>query len=140
MKLLQTIKEKRQQLIRFLFGSFSATALMFAFQACYGMPKQLPPDEANILITGTITDMETGEPIEGLSITIPELEVDGTTDSTGTFYLSADYGEVDKEVTIQINDIDSTKNGLYEDLDTVFSYDELLEPFELQVRQHRVKK
>ena len=140
MKLLQTIKEKRQQLIRFLFGSFSATALMFAFQACYGMPKELPPDDNDILISGTIMDMETSQPIEGLSITIPDLNVDGTTDSSGVFYINASFGEIPNEILLQVNDIDSTKNGFYEDLDTVFTYDQLLEPFELQVRQHRVKK
>ena len=37
--------QKKQRLLRFLFGTFSATALMFTFQACYGPPQRQYPDE-----------------------------------------------------------------------------------------------
>ena len=139
MKLIQKIKDKKQQLIRFLFGSFSATALMFVFQACYGMPKNpVPPDEDAVII-GTITDMETGQPVLGLSVTIPELEVEVTTDSAGVFGAIVDGVEHPNQVQLLVNDVDGTENDLYETIDTNFTYDELLTPFDQQVRPHHGK-
>lgn len=139
MKLIQRIKDKKQQLIRFLFGSFSATALMFTFQACYGMPKnQLPPDE-DVIIMGTLTDIETGQPVEGLSVTIPELGLEATTDNTGVFCSNVDGAEHPNQVQLLVNDVDGKENGLYETLDTSFTYNDLLTPFDLQVRPHRDK-
>lgn len=139
MKLIQKIKDKKQQLIRFLFGSFSATALMFVFQACYGMPQNpVPPDE-DVVIMGTITDMATGQPVEGLSVIIPELGIDATTDSTGVFCSNVNGAEHPNQVQLLVNDVDGTENDRYETLDTNFTYDDLLTPFELQVRPHRGK-
>jgi hypothetical protein len=139
MKLIQKIKDKKQQLIRFLFGSFSATALMFVFQACYGMPQnRMSPDE-DIIIMATITDMETGQPVEGLAVNFPDLELEATTDSAGVFCVSVDGAEHPNQVQLLVNDVDGTENGRYETLDTNFTYDDLLTPFELQVRPHRGK-
>lgn len=139
MKLIQKIKDKKKQIIRFLFGSFSATALMFTFQACYGMPKnQVPPDE-DAVIMGTITDMETGQPVVGLSVTIPELKIETTTDSTGVFWSIVDGMEHPNQVQLLVNDVDGTENGLYEVVDTNFTYDDLLETLDLQVRPHQGK-
>lgn len=144
MKLIQKIKEKKQQLIRFLFGSFSATALMFVFQACYGMPKQLPPDEdypdVDYVVMGTVTDMVTGQPVEGLSVTFPDLELAATTDSTGVFFTNVNGVEQPDQVQLIVKDVDGTENGLYETLDTMFTFNDLLAPFDLQVRPRNGKK
>jgi len=140
MKLIQKIRDKKQQLIRFLFGSFSATALMFTFQACYGMPKQLPPPNEDYIIMGTVTDMETGQPVVGLSVTFPDLELDATTDSTGVFFTNVDEAEHPNQVQLLVNDVDSTENGLYETFDTLFTFKDLFTPFELQVRPRNGKK
>ena len=32
------MQQKKQQVLRFLFGAFSFTAVMLVFQACYGPP------------------------------------------------------------------------------------------------------
>ena len=55
--MFQKIKEKKQQLVRFLFGSFTATALMFTFQACYGMP---PQNDFDATIQGVVKSAEKG--------------------------------------------------------------------------------
>ncbi|MCR4826251.1 MAG: hypothetical protein K5882_04780 [Bacteroidales bacterium] len=139
MKLIQEIKDKKRQLIRFLFGSFSVTALMFTFQACYGMPNnQVPPNE-DVIIMATITDMETGQPVEGLAVNFPDLELKTTTDSAGVFCVSVNRAEHPYQVQLLVNDTDNTENGHYETLDTFFTYDDLLTPFDLQVRPHRGK-
>ena len=75
------LKEKKRKLLRFLFGSFSFTALMFTFQACYGMPERSV--EADI--QGRVTDMETGEPVEGLQVTSDIVGLADTTDRNGQF-------------------------------------------------------
>ncbi|MBQ1780620.1 MAG: hypothetical protein II001_04220 [Bacteroidales bacterium] len=75
------LKEKKQKLLRFLFGSFSFTALMFAFQACYGMPER----DIEVAIQGRVTDFETNEPIEGLEVTSDIVGLTDTTDQNGQF-------------------------------------------------------
>ena len=47
---MSILRQKKQKILRFLFGTFSATALMFTFQACYGppqggYPENMPEDE-----------------------------------------------------------------------------------------------
>jgi len=41
---MNKLRQKKQQILRFLFGTFSATALMFTFQACYGPPNRYPEE------------------------------------------------------------------------------------------------
>ena len=35
---MNKLRQKKQQVLRFLFGAFSFTAVMLVFQACYGPP------------------------------------------------------------------------------------------------------
>lgn len=127
------LKEKKQKLLRFLFGSFSFTALMFAFQACYGMPERT----IEATIQGRVTDMETNEPIEGLEVTSSVVGLIDTTDQNGQF---ADplgrraFYEWDN-CYIKVTDIDSTENGQYETLDTVLPAMDLTQPLQLKVKK-----
>ena len=126
------LKEKKQKLLRFLFGSFSFTALMFAFQACYGMPG----NQMEAIIQGRVTDMETNEPIEGLMVFSEHLDFVDTTDHNGAFacpekrYLN-EYVKYQFTVT----DIDSTENGQYETLDTAIYGADLTQPLQLKVKK-----
>ena len=135
MKLIQKIKEKKQQLIRFLFGSFSATALMFTFQACYGPPTF----EEEVQIFGVVTDAETQEPVEGIAIGfgegVPECIID-TTDNTGSF------GDANPKYILWFDtyhvylwDTDSTEHGLYESKTTTLSFEDLHSPIQLTVNR-----
>ena len=104
MKIIQALKTKKQQVLRFLFGSFSATAIMFTFQACYGMPPA-----QNVYIRGTVVDAGTGEPVEGLMVGLPEYGLTDTTDANGTFdYPESQYIIKGQIVDLQVTDIDST--------------------------------
>lgn len=40
-------------------------------------------------------------------------------------------------LNVQVNDIDSIENGLYESFDTTISASDLQNPLELKVKQHR---
>jgi hypothetical protein len=133
MKVFQRIKEKKQQLLRLLFGSFSATALMFTFQACYGMPQSY----VESTIRGTVTDAETGEAIGGLSVASEYCGFSAITDQDGNFEDSTGVQTLDEwgRYPIQVTDIDSTENGLYETLDTVISAIDLQNPIHLKVKR-----
>ncbi|MCQ2283343.1 MAG: carboxypeptidase-like regulatory domain-containing protein [Bacteroidales bacterium] len=112
--MFQKIKEKKQQLIRFLFGSFTATALMFTFQACYGMP---PQNDLDATIQGTVKSAETGEPIQGITVCGTRNDLFVQTGANGNFQLPVHFGS--DQYLIHIKDEDGTENGSYQDLDTL---------------------
>ena len=126
------LKEKKQKLLRFLFGSFSFTALMFAFQACYGMPG----GEIVTNIQGRVTDIETNEPVEGLRVFCRDADFVDITNHNGVFRdtntrILYEYDGFRFTVT----DIDSTENGQYETLDTIVMGADLAQPLQLKVKQ-----
>lgn len=112
--MFQKIKEKKQQLVRFLFGSFTATALMFTFQACYGMP---PQNELDATIQGVVKSAETGEPIQGITIFGASDDLFVQTGVNGTFELPVHFGN--SQYLIHVKDEDGAENGSYQDLDTM---------------------
>ena len=126
-------KEKKQKLLRFLFGSFSFTALMFTFQACYGMPERT----FESIIQGRVTDMETNEPIEGLQVTSDIVGLADTTDHNGQFIdpLGKRAMYEWEEFRFTVTDIDNSENGQYETLDTVLPAIDLTQPLQLKVKK-----
>jgi putative lipoprotein (rSAM/lipoprotein system) len=126
-------KEKKQKLLRFLFGSFSFTALMFTFQACYGMPER----SIETVIQGRVTDMETNEPIEGLQVTSDIVGLADTTDQNGQFIDPMGKRAMYEweEFRFTVTDIDDTENGQYETLDTVLPAIDLTQPLQLKVKK-----
>jgi putative lipoprotein (rSAM/lipoprotein system) len=124
------LKEKKQKLLRFLFGSFSFTALMFTFQACYGMPGR------DVYIQGSVTDTETNEPVEGLQVLSENISFVDTTDHNGAFACPEKcYLNEWAEYHFTLTDIDSTENGQYETLDTVVYGSDLAQPLQLKVKK-----
>ena len=126
------LKEKKQKLLRFLFGTFSFTALMFAFQACYGMPG----NQMEAIIQGRVSDMETNEPVEGLMVFSERLGFVDTTDQNGVFSATEVSYMYDREYfQFTVRDIDSTENGQYETLDTMIYGVDLTQPLQLKVKK-----
>ena len=127
------LKEKKQKLLRFLFGTFSFTALMFAFQACYGMPEP----EMRATIQGEVTDLETNEPIKGLEVASEDIGYYAITDENGRFYDPMGErilnGWMDFRFTV--TDIDSTENGEYESLNLILQAENFSEPLHLKVKK-----
>jgi hypothetical protein len=127
------LKEKKQKLLRFLFGTFSFTALMFAFQACYGMPER----DIEVAIQGRVTDIETNEPVEGLQVTSEIVGLIDTTDQNGQFADPMGKRAMYQweEFHFTVTDIDSTEHGLYETLDTNIWTMDLTQPLQLKVKK-----
>ncbi|MBR4136345.1 MAG: hypothetical protein IKU03_08060 [Bacteroidales bacterium] len=128
MKIIERIRSKKQRILRAIFGTFSATALMFTFQACYGMPPG-----TLIQPRGQVFDAETGEPVEGLQVTLWGNPID-TTDHEGYFAGNLEEFYPNLDCRVQVVDIDSTENGLYERLDTTV-YASQLQDMELKVQR-----
>ena len=126
------LKEKKQKLLRFLFGSFSFTALMFTFQACYGMPGR----DISTIIQGRVTDMETNEPVEGLRVFSEDVSLIDTTDQNGIFSATDEqYLYEYAKYHFSVTDIDSTENGQYETLDTMIYGGDLTLSLQLKVKK-----
>ena len=126
------LKEKKQKLLRFLFGSFSFTALMFAFQACYGVPGH----QMEAVIQGRVSDAETNQPIEGLMVASELLDFVDTTDHDGVFSATEVRYMYDREYfQFTVRDIDSTENGQYETLDTTVYGADLTQPLQFKVKK-----
>lgn len=114
--MFQKIKEKKQQLVRFLFGSFTATALMFTFQACYGMP---PQNDFDATIQGVVKSADMGEPIKDICVRTDDGQLVHT-DTNGIFQLSCpSYFQT---ILIHFKDEDGAASGSYQDLDTLLEY------------------
>lgn len=107
----------KRNVLRFLFGSFSATAVMFTFQACYGPP----PGGYGVPVEGKVLSAATEEPV-------PNVQIGGNvrsavTDSAGCFTTMFTH-ETDS-VRLHLSHVEAGEDsGLYEPLDTVLGYEE----------------
>ena len=88
---------------------------MFVFQACYGTPQDFGAD---LLIEGQVKSKVSGLPIKGIKVQVAENIQYELTDDEGKFSF---YTEMLQRVTLQFQDMDSTKNGLYANKDTVLT-------------------
>lgn len=128
--MFQKLKEKRQKAVRFLFGSFTATALMFTFQACYGMPGETRDFDA--AICGRVTSAQTGEPIQGISVCGSNY-VSAKTAADGSFTLPVYSGY--STYSLSFVDEDGEQNGLFADLDTIVPSSALSKTIEVQLHE-----
>ena len=134
---MNIFRQKKQQILRFLFGSFSATALMFPFQACYGMPNDYFP------VMGKVVSETTGEPLSDVRVgLIGGSEYDySMTDTTGIFNVNAHEGR--DSVRLAFRHIDSETGGLsgqYAPLDSAFSREEIMEnPLVIKMKENSVE-
>ena len=103
--------------LRGLMKASALTTVMFIMQACYGVPY----NDCQVYLSGYVTDKVTGQPLEGigLSVNIPEgnyRDASAYTDSTGYFELVS-WGSCDdfSYLNIEVSDAD----GNYRPLDTV---------------------
>ena len=120
---MNKLRQKKQQILRFLFGSFSATALMFMFQACYGMPSQY-----EFPMEGTVVSESTEEPVPEIRVIAERNSMENAemvnTDADGYFTLQLNIFKGGDSVNIHLRDVDSVDNGQYSNLDTVLSVEE----------------
>ena len=118
LNVMNKLRQKKQQILRFLFGSFSATALMFTFQVCYGMPSEAYWHP----VAGKVISESTQEPIPDIKVICERNGVMVndvvSTDAEGGFMFDLNIDELDS-VNIHLKDVDGEENGQYADLDTV---------------------
>jgi hypothetical protein len=111
---MRKIELKSRKLLRTIFGSISLTAMVFIFQACYGMRG----DFYEVKFTGTVTSKTTSLPVKGIKVAISEGINHAFTDENGKFDFYASISDrYDSPNGININflDIDGIENGLFAD-------------------------
>lgn len=102
--------------IRRIIGGLSFTSALFVFQACYGTPQDFGTD---ILIEGQVKSKNSGLPIEGIKVSVEDNTAYDLSNYIGRFSF---YTEWIDHMKIKFEDIDSTKNGLYINKDTILTY------------------
>ncbi|MBP7102673.1 MAG: carboxypeptidase-like regulatory domain-containing protein [Bacteroidales bacterium] len=110
---VEKLKEKKRKLIRAFFGLFSFSAVMFVFQACYGMPNDYGLD---VSIEGNVVSKVDNQPIQGIRVTVEGYSYNyGITDSNGHYSF---YNQIADKYTLKFTDEDSLAHGAYKSLDT----------------------
>ena len=119
---MKKLELKSRKLLRRIFGCISFTAMVFIFQACYGMPIDRYSD---IKLTGTVKSKTTNLPINGIKITVNEGYNYGFTDENGKFDFYANVPDWNYEkdgvrytpdkLNIHFLDIDDIQNGHFAD-------------------------
>lgn len=92
--------EKKQKVLRVLFGTLSATAMMFVFQACPSSPQNRDKEMAGNkdTIQGVVT--VDGEKFEGFTIECKGEETH--TNSNGEFYLPVEKAKQSDTYSLQV--------------------------------------
>lgn len=93
-------------------AALSFTTALFIFQACYGTPQDFGAD---VYIEGTVTDKATGEPVEGIKVSIDNSLQYVYTAADGSYSF---YVERTDTIVMHFEDSDTTANGSYITKDT----------------------
>ncbi len=88
--------------------------MLFAFQACYGMPQDMDSD---VLIEGRVKSLSTGLPIPGIKISVGGYQYE-LSDNNGNFSF---YTMAANTYMLKFEDTDLLQNGSYKDKDTVLT-------------------
>ncbi|MBP1672337.1 MAG: putative lipoprotein [Bacteroidetes bacterium] len=107
----------KSKILRFLLQTFSLSAVLFVFQACYGTPQDF---EQDLQIEGTVVDRSNGLPIFGIKVQLGGTLQYTYTDSLGRFYMYQYNNHSD--IVLQFSDVDSLENGHFLPLDTSIQY------------------
>lgn len=102
----------RRKLFRAIFGVFSLSGILFAFQACYGTPQDFGMD---VLISGKVISALDKTPLSGIKVSLQESGQYTSTDDDGTYSV---YCERLPAYQLKFSDIDGAKNGSYQGCDT----------------------
>lgn len=99
--------------MRTVFGVFSLSGILFAFQACYGTPQDFGQD---ILITGKVTSAASKAAIPGIKVQVDQSGqyVESGIDGSYSMYL-----ERMDDYKIIFSDRDGAVNGQYQARDTI---------------------
>ncbi|MEI6047895.1 MAG: hypothetical protein WCS03_03270 [Bacteroidota bacterium] len=100
---------------RKLLGGLSLTSALFIFQACYGTPQDIGLD---IFIEGKVKSKTTGNPIQGIKVSVADKIQYEYTNTEGKFSF---YTETDDSYKIKFEDTDLSQNGIFTNKDTILT-------------------
>jgi hypothetical protein len=113
---MKKLELKSRKLLRRIFNGISLTAVVFIFQACYGMPDDRYYD---VKLSGTVTSKTTNLPIKGIKISVDDGVNYGFSDENGKFNFYASVPDCkysrNRSVNVHFLDIDGVKNGHFSD-------------------------
>lgn len=121
---------RRRKLFRTVFGVFSLSGIMFAFQACYGSPQDMGLD---VNITGTVKSSATKAAIAGIRVQDTETGMNTVTGQDGTFQM---YCEKLTSYRLVFSDIDGSLNGSYQFRDTTVQLSGDSKAINVQIEMH----
>lgn len=101
--------------IRNLMRGLSITSMVFVFQACYGTPQDMKYD---MYIEGLVKGSATGEPIQGIKVSLPDTDQYEYTDDRGKFSF---YTDLSGSYPIFFEDEDGGQNGAFMSKDTILN-------------------
>jgi len=105
----------KKNVLRRIIGGLSFTSAFFVFQACYGTPQDFGLD---LLIEGEVKSQATGNPIQGIHVSVADGLQYEITDENGKFRLYAEHLD---NLKISFIDADSTMNGEFKGTDTILN-------------------
>jgi len=106
----RTFFSLKSSLLENVLKLFSASAVMFTFQCCYGTPQDFGSD---VHFSGTVKSASNNQAIEGIQISANNNFC--ITDSNGNFSF---YTTPESEYYFRFEDADTTSNGSYKAKDT----------------------
>ena len=119
---------RRRKWFRTIFGIFSLSGIMFAFQACYGTPQDFGMD---VEINGKVLSGNTDNGIRGILINIKDLPNATVTDENGNFSL---FAERQSEYLVSFLDRDGDANGSFSPKDTLIAVTEYQNSVHVTIR------
>lgn len=103
----------KRRLTRKVLSGLSFGAALFVFQACYGTPQDF---ENAVLIEGKVLSATTGDPIQGIQVSVADSWGLAFSDPDGYYCLWAEQAE---SLALRFEDVDSSANGHFLARDTV---------------------
>jgi hypothetical protein len=117
----------KRKVFRTIFGVFSLSGIMFAFQACYGTPQDFGQD---VLISGTVRSAATKASVSGIRVQVNQSGQYTLSAADGTYSV---YCERLAEYNLTFIDTDGALNGQYQVCDTTVQLAEKIESITLNV-------
>ena len=104
---------RRRKLFRTIFGIFSLSGIMFAFQACYGTPKDFGQD---VQIKGKVTSGSTKAALAGIRVEVDQADQYTVTGSDGSYMM---YCEQKREYRLIFSDQQTPRESRFNSRDTI---------------------
>jgi hypothetical protein len=104
---------KKQRILRKVYGALSLSTALFIFQACYGTPRDFGLD---VHIEGCVKSQSTDMPIQGVRVSLDQSPQYEITDKDGKFSF---YISKASEYKVKFESIDPANEGVYLPKDTV---------------------